>query len=150
MGGSLDSSPGDEGGRLPAPRWTYVLCYLGFGVILASALVGRDSRPSNCVELGLPSTGLPAGIDPRIDPNTASWNELACLPGIGEVLAKRIVEYRRQQQENSPSVAEPAVVFRRPADLDAVRGIGPKTIARLGPHLRFPASAAAAGSQPER
>ena len=72
--------------------------------------------------------------DQRIDPNTASAAELASLPGIGEKLAERIITYRQEQ------AAEGAAgrVFRSPEDLDAVRGIGPKTLERLRPYLKLP------------
>ncbi|HEV2105361.1 MAG TPA: helix-hairpin-helix domain-containing protein [Candidatus Eisenbacteria bacterium] len=46
------------------------------------------------------------------------------MPGIGPVLARRIVEHRR---EHGP--------FRSPEELRAVRGIGPKLYARLRPYL---------------
>jgi competence protein ComEA len=44
--------------------------------------------------------------------NTASAAELATLPGVGQTLAERIIEYRKQ---NGP--------FRRPEHLMMVRGI---------------------------
>ena len=49
-----------------------------------------------------------------IDINTATAQELEGLPGIGEVLAARIVAYR---EEHGP--------FQRTDQLMAVRGIGP-------------------------
>ncbi len=82
----------------------------------------------------------PAEVDSRVDPNTATWTELASLPGIGEVLAKRIVEYR-QGKAGRPD----KVVFRQPADLEAVRGVGPKTVAKLAKHLKFPKTATVPG-----
>ena len=65
-----------------------------------------------------------------IDPNTAPWWELTALPDIGEGTARKIVEYREAHADRSP-------VFRRPDDLEPVPGIGPKTIERISPHLRF-------------
>lgn len=82
----------------------------------------------------------PAQVESKVDPNTATWAELASLPGIGEVLAKRIVEYR-QTQAGWPN----KVVFRQLQDLEAVRGIGPKTAAKLAKHLKFPETATAPG-----
>ena len=49
----------------------------------------------------------------RVDLNTASAEELQTLPGIGEVLAARIIEYREQ---SGP--------FACPEELMAVKGIG--------------------------
>ncbi|QJA06669.1 DUF4124 domain-containing protein [Thermosulfurimonas marina] len=64
-----------------------------------------------------------------LDPNRASVEELAALPGIGRGLARRIVEYRRQ---HGP--------FRSPEDLLKVKGIGPRRLERLRPYLEFPES----------
>lgn len=69
----------------------------------------------------------------RLDPNEATWSELAQLPAIGETVARRIVGFRER-----PDIPKPA--FRMPRDLDRVPGIGPKTAARIAPFLRFPGS----------
>jgi len=61
-----------------------------------------------------------------LDLNTATEKELAGLPGIGPVLARRIVEYRRR---HGP--------FRSPEDLLAIKGIGPRRLERLRPYLNF-------------
>ena len=60
----------------------------------------------------------------RLDLNRATAEELERLPGIGPVLAARIVEHRRRHGPWA-SVAE----------LRAVRGIGPRLMERLAPHL---------------
>lgn len=94
-----------------------------------------------------PHVALPAGVEPppagaaatvsaapqaaaragppggRIDVNRASAQELDSLPGIGAVLARRIVEER---ELNGP--------FRGLAELERVRGIGPRLLERLAPH----------------
>jgi competence protein ComEA len=62
----------------------------------------------------------------RIDLNTASEAELVRLPGIGPVMAKRIVEYRKA---NGP--------FRQLRDLRRVKGIGAKTYEKIAPLLRI-------------
>ncbi len=59
-----------------------------------------------------------------VDVNSADWPELAQLPGIGETLARRIVESR---QAVGP--------FRDHRDLERVPGIGPLTLERIGPYL---------------
>jgi competence protein ComEA len=53
--------------------------------------------------------------DGRININTAGAAELETLPGIGKVLAQRIVEFR-----------EKAGSFKTPDDIMRVSGIGPK------------------------
>lgn len=55
-----------------------------------------------------------------IDINAASAAELEMLPGIGPTLAKRIIEERRANG-----------VFERVADLQRVRGIGPRTVEKI-------------------
>lgn len=55
-----------------------------------------------------------------VDINRAGTAELQSLPGIGPSLAARIIAYR---DENGP--------FERVEQLLAVRGIGPKLLARL-------------------
>jgi len=70
-----------------------------------------------------------------IDPNTARWFEIAQLPGIGEALAKRVEAFREHRRTGGED-AEP--VFRKPADLAQVKGIGEKTVQRIGPYLRLP------------
>ena len=86
----------------------------------------------------LPSPGAARDASPRlltgIDPNTARWFEFAQLPGIGEALAKRMADFR---QRSRSSLDPSAPAFRAPADLALVRGIGEKTVRRIGPFLRF-------------
>lgn len=60
-----------------------------------------------------------------IEINQASWVEWAQLDGIGEKLARRIVEDR---QSNGP--------FQSIDDVARVRGLGPKMIEKLRPFLK--------------
>lgn len=81
----------------------------------------------------------------RLDPETATWFELAQLPGIGETLARRITDYRDAQRRGEPTGDR---VFRSAADLDGVSGIGPRTLERIAPYLCFPAAARHTQSSP--
>lgn len=60
-----------------------------------------------------------------IDPNTAPADSLELLPGIGRVLADRIVAYREDHR------------FEREVDITDVSGIGPKSFERLRPYLKI-------------
>jgi DNA uptake protein ComE-like DNA-binding protein len=60
-----------------------------------------------------------------LDPNTAPIDSLELLPGIGPVLAQRIVDYRSHQR------------FEETVDITEVRGIGPRLYERLRPYLRI-------------
>jgi competence protein ComEA len=75
------------------------------------ATVGAEGGPHGSAGLG--GGGL-------LDLNTAGVAELDALPGIGPVLAQRIVEYRSRQGP-----------FRSVEELDDVPGIGPAIAAEL-------------------
>jgi len=80
--------------------------------------------PSAAGDAGAPAA--PTAASPaRVDLNRASPAELDALPGIGPVLAGRIVRHR---SEHGP--------FRDPEDLLAVPGIGPRLLERLRPRVR--------------
>ena len=56
--------------------------------------------------------------------NTADKNELMMLDGIGEALAERIIEYRKEHGD-----------FDTVWEITNVRGISQKTLERLYPHI---------------
>lgn len=62
----------------------------------------------------------------RININQATAEQLSSLPGIGPAKAKAIIAAREQQGN-----------FTNSADLQAVKGIGKKTAARLDPLISF-------------
>lgn len=59
-----------------------------------------------------------------LDPNDAPPDSLELLPGIGKVLADRIVAYRQHNR------------FEKEIDITEVSGIGPKLYERIKPYLR--------------
>ena len=100
------------------------VAFVGF---VAGMLVGRnignekpsiqvlaEQSPTQAEVNATNQTELPAQ---RININTASANLLDSLPGIGPVIAQRIVDYRT---ENGP--------FAHTADLSQVEGIGPEKL----------------------
>ena len=72
-----------------------------------------------------------------IDPNTAPWWEMTTLPRVGPALAESMVQHRESAYRDR-LLALHARVFTQMHDLLAVRGIGPKTLQRIAPHLELP------------
>ena len=62
----------------------------------------------------------------RVDINHGSVEELQRLPGIGPVLARRIVRYRREHGK-----------FGSIRDIQNVKGIGEKRFAQLEPYIHI-------------
>ncbi|RMG50146.1 MAG: hypothetical protein D6723_12745 [Acidobacteria bacterium] len=75
------------------------------------------------------SVTFPSPRKPRININAASVEQLASLPGIGSVMARRIVEYRKR---HGP--------FQRPEDLLIIEGIGEKRFRALVDYISVEAS----------
>ena len=96
----------------------------------------------NPVYVSDPQPEMPARFDDladRIDPNTADWETLAALPGIGEKRAKDIIAYR----DRAAAEHRGTPVFEKPTDLLKIRGVGRAMMEGMEPYLTFPASAPA-------
>ena len=81
------------------------------------------------VPVAVHETKAPAAVSASHDPsliniNAASAAALDLLPGIGPVLAERIVEYREEHGK-----------FLLPEDLLAVEGIGKETLEKLREYI---------------
>lgn len=103
-----------------------ILAFTAIAVFALVLLIGRWLQISGW---GLREVAIerlqPLELTYRLDLNSATWVEFAQLDGVGETLAERIVEHR---QTHGPYLSVD--------DLDAVKGIGPKTLERLRPYLR--------------
>ena len=91
-------------------------------VFMSGIFIGRCSLKSTkpqqtTVHSAAHSATSPTIRDKRININTADAQTLQSLPGIGEVLAQRIIDYRT---ENGP--------FTSVHDLEKVEGIGAKKV----------------------
>ena len=78
-----------------------------------ATLASEETIPSESTSTGTPSEG-------KININTASAALLDTLPGVGPVLAQRIVDYR-----------ESVAPFRQISDLTNVEGIGNATLLKF-------------------
>ncbi len=61
-----------------------------------------------------------------VDMNQASLEELMSIPGIGQVIAERIIRYRSE-----------AGPFHHAEELLKIRGIGPKSLAAIRDYITF-------------
>lgn len=77
------------------------------GLLLAAPLTGDEKKPVQAVNL-----------------NTATVEELARLPGVGEVIARRIIRHRARSGK-----------FRSVDELLVVRGISAKKLEKLRPYV---------------
>jgi competence ComEA-like helix-hairpin-helix protein len=98
----------------------------------------RDVLVSTMITVVMLAAILPglllARDEVKIDLNAASATQLEELPGIGPALAKRIVEFRK---ENGP--------FKKIEDLMNVRGIGEKKFLNLKDKITVKASGGKTG-----
>ncbi len=88
------------------------------------ATTGRPGDPGEGAGGATTSTSTPAADSP-LDLNTASAEELEELPGVGPVLAGRIVDWRTRNGR-----------FASVDELNEVSGIGDATFAELAPLVR--------------
>ncbi len=103
---------------------------VAFACFIAGLLTGRNiqSKPVSIQVAALPTsqiTATAAEVETNapkqlVNINTASEQLLDTLPGIGPVLAKRIVDFRA---ENGP--------FKAVTDISQVEGIGPEKLLSL-------------------
>ena len=93
-----------------------------FIVSMAGYCVWRGTIRGRLIEIE-ESTPLSARF--QVDVNAAQWPELAQLPGIGETMARRIVDERLARGQ----FADHEDLQRR------VPGVGPRTLDRIRPYL---------------
>ncbi len=95
----------------------------------------KEEKPGPVSRRG---AGLKQAPGRVIDPNLASPADLETLPGIGPVLARRILAYRSAHGS-----------LKRIADLKQVSGIGPKKLEKMKPYLIIDHRSSAGADQDE-
>ncbi|AQT68669.1 ComE operon protein 1 [Anaerohalosphaera lusitana] len=94
--------------------------------LLAACVVGAVLGGLFFAQCVIVAGGGTPVVEDRIDVNAADAESLVRLPGIGPSKAEAIVEYREEARK-----------FERVEDMEDVKGIGPKTVEKLRPFLRF-------------
>lgn len=135
---SPKENPG-QNSRWPRPllrQFDQAVVAVILGLSLAAIVISLISRGAHRGKLIEIDRAEPQTVEFQIDINEADWPEFALLPGVGETLARRIVQSR---EEDGP--------FLDHEDLRRVRGIGPKTLDASRPYLLpMPDSDALAGN----
>jgi len=89
--------------------------FVAFGLAVAFALL---------TSTGVALAASQPAPETKINLNTASAEQLTALPGVGEKLAARIVEYRQKSGS-----------FKSVQELMNVKGVGEKNLARIQGYL---------------
>jgi competence ComEA-like helix-hairpin-helix protein len=105
--------------RVEQPAVILLLCVSWLLIGLFFVRLGRAKQGVIDIDL-LPTQKA----ELRVDVNTAAWVEFASLPGVGEVLGRSIVDYRKEHGS-----------FRSIDDIKLVPGIGERRYAQLRPFL---------------
>ena len=95
---------------------------LGVVVMAAGLIIGVGALPVFAAS----ATGSSTQVQAKVNVNKAGVDQLASLPGIGEVIVKAIVDFR---QANGP--------FRAAEDLLQVKGIGEKKLEAIRGLITF-------------
>jgi competence protein ComEA len=90
-------------------------------VTAATGLVHAADKPAPAAR---PARTAKAAPTAKVNINTATAQQLATLPGVGEKVAARIVEYRQKSGG-----------FKSPAELVNVQGIGEKNLHKIEAYL---------------
>jgi competence protein ComEA len=113
--------------RVLAPHISFGGAVPPAAVVSSLSIAPRQSAASASPPAGAAPLQKAAACAAPVAVNRATREELRCLPGIGPVLADRIVTER---DAHGP--------FRDVADLARVQGLGPSRIERLKAHVTIP------------
>lgn len=109
--------------------WIMIGITCMFLCVLLGIFIGRDTTDNyisvNSSDGNIIQTEAHNDADGRMDINAASLQQLQLLPGIGESLAQRIIDYRTENGD-----------FAAIEDLMKVSGIGEKKLEALKPYVK--------------
>ena len=111
------------GEKVTKSEWG-LLILTGIFLCLMTALLAFSYRGSDAdytITAQRNTADVTPAEDPPVNLNTAGMEELDTLPGIGPVLAERIIQYR---EEHGP--------FASVEELDEVKGIGASVLENIG------------------
>jgi hypothetical protein len=117
----------------PSQRGVLIAFLLVFCSILLIKIYLNRQYISNPPPAG---AARPGQLADQLDPNFASWQDLAVLPQLGEKRAREIVAYREQFRADRRG----EIAFARAEDLLKVKGIGAAMVETLRPFLAFPST----------
>ena len=109
-------------------------------IVIALVSIGGVVHPAHAAQ-GKPAGSPPPAARPAasaamVNINTASVEQLATLPGVGEKLAARIVEYRQKSGS-----------FKSTQELMNVKGLGEKNFQKIQGYLSVGDASRAGASQ---
>jgi competence protein ComEA len=105
----------------PGDQATLSVLLAGALALMAAAWWRHGGHRGGLVEI---DRAAPLAAKFQVDVNQADWPELIQLPGVGMVLARRVIAERQLHGD-----------FRSVDDLARVRGLGPRTLDRIRPYL---------------
>ncbi|MCX7727033.1 MAG: ComEA family DNA-binding protein [Chitinispirillaceae bacterium] len=104
-----------------------IICCLLWIIMILHWELGGETSTVSIIEKGTNVDSTREEIERKcININTADLEELTMLPGVGKVIATRIMEYRKTKGK-----------FYKLSDLDKVKGIGPAKLKKIRNYICF-------------